>query len=417
MHASVVIPVWNGASVILGCLEALFAHSGDVLLEVICVDNASRDESASLIAARCPNVRLIRQPINLGFAGGANAGIDVAQGDVFVLLNQDTAVNPGWLEALTKALEENPGFGIAGCTILKPDGTVQHAGAMITRPEAYGEHLVDIGDGRPRQVEYVTGAAFAIRRETWNVVGRFDEGYYPVYYEESDYCYRAHRKGIEIVYVPEARVTHMFTSREALIDPIRLHANHYRSRYRFVSKHFDTHEVGEFFEAEYAAVEHERYFAYAVGRAIAARDTLRGLADILERRRSDLGDVLTPVHRRQLQVGFTQILRQSFSISERLSPSWAVELFPGIERRQDANRRPHVSPQWKQNLRQRIYAPSPDHSASVVRQLSWLFVRRPLRFIVDQARLFRMVKQMDLILQEIYRRLHVLEVLTDYDYR
>ncbi|NIV29072.1 MAG: glycosyltransferase, partial [Anaerolineae bacterium] len=84
MEASIVIPVWNGGSVVSDCLDAIYAHCGDELLEVICVDNASRDDSATLIADRFPQVRLIRQPVNLGFAGGVNAGIQMAQGDVFI---------------------------------------------------------------------------------------------------------------------------------------------------------------------------------------------------------------------------------------------------------------------------------------------------------------------------------------------
>ena len=416
MRASVVIPVWNGVSDLPGCLDALYAHSGDGLLEVICVDNASRDESAALITDRYPSVRLLRQPVNLGFAGGVNVGVDAARGDVFVLLNQDTVVNPGWLGALIRALEENPEFGIAGCTILDPDGVVQHTGARITHPEAYGEHLVDVGGDHPRQVEYVTGAAFAIRRGTWDIVGRFDEGYYPVYYEESDYCYRARHKGVEIAYVPGARVTHTFTAGERVSDPITLHANHQRSRYRFVSKHFDSREISEFFEAEQAALENERYFAHAVARAIAARDTLRGLAGILDRRRMDLGDAITSVHRRQLQVGFTQVLRHSLSTSRKLCPSWSMGLSPSITRRQEMGKQSRTFVRWRQSLRQRIYAPPPDRSASFFRKLSWLLIRSPIRFLWDQVRLLRMMRRVDLILPEIYRRLYVLEVLTDYDY-
>lgn len=417
MRASVVIPVWNGSSDLPDCLDALYAHSGDTLLEIICVDNASRDESAALIAERYPNARLMRQPVNLGFAGGVNAGIDVAQGDVFVLVNQDAIVNPGWLAALLRTLEGNPEFGIAGCTVFKSDGTVQHAGAVITHPGAYGEHLVDVGDGRPRRVEYVTGAAFAIRRDTWDVVGRFDEGYYPAYYEEGDYCYRARRKGIETVYVPEARVTHLFSSREAHADLVKHWANQNRSRYRFVIKHFDSEELGAFFEAECAAVQDECYFAQAVGRVIGARDTLRGLADILERRRIDLGDIASPAHQRQLQVGFTQVLREAFKVSEKLSPVWSVGLSSAMDEQQDVDQRRQALGRWRDDLRGRIYAPPPDPSSPAPRRLFWRLAKRPLRFLADQARMVRMVRQMDLILQEIYRRLHVLEVLTDYDYR
>ena len=182
MEMSIIIPVWNGAAVVPDCLDAVYAHSGGALLEVICVDNASRDGSGDLIADAYPQVRLIRQPVNLGFAGGVNAGIEAARGSVFVLLNQDCVVQPGWLDALLHAFQARPECGIAGGTILDQDGVVDHAGAMIRRPDAIGVHLTDVGDGQPRTVEYVTGTVFAIRRQTWDVVGRFDEGFYPAYY-------------------------------------------------------------------------------------------------------------------------------------------------------------------------------------------------------------------------------------------
>lgn len=336
MQASVVIPVWNGASVVADCLEALYAQSGDYLLEVICVDNASRDESAALIAKRYPHTHLMRQAINLGFAGGVNAGIAEARGDVFILLNQDCLVQPRWLAALIQGLESHPEFGIAGCTIFHRDGTLDHAGAIMTRPGAYGEHLTDIGDGRPRRVDYVTGAAFAIRRPTWDRVGRLDEDYYPAYYEECDYCYRARRKGIETAYVPDARVVHLRSSRESQRDPIQHWVNQHRSRYRFVSKHFDSRETGEFFEAELMAAEAESNFDQAVGRAFAARDTLHNLLQIFERRKVDLSDDLLPAHRHQLEVGFSQILRRSISAAENLDASRPVGFLSALEKKWSA---------------------------------------------------------------------------------
>ena len=146
MRASVVIPVWNGASVIVDCLQALYSSSGGELLEVICVDNASSDDSSTQIKKAFPKVRLIQQPINLGFAGGVNAGIDAAQADVFVLLNQDCIVQSDWLSDLLKALLENPQYGIMGCTILNEDDTINHTGAFIQRPDAVGIHITDTNE-------------------------------------------------------------------------------------------------------------------------------------------------------------------------------------------------------------------------------------------------------------------------------
>jgi GT2 family glycosyltransferase len=316
---SVVIPVWNGASVVGDCLAALYAYSGDELLEVICVDNASHDDSAELIAGQYPQAHLICQPVNLGFAGGVNAGMEAAQGEVFCLVNQDCLVAPGCLEALTRALAVRPEIGIAGCTILNADGSLNHTGAAIRRPEAYGDHLAEPGVDEPQKADFVTGAAMAIRRRTWEAVGRFDEGFYPGYYEDADYCYRTRRRGFEVVHVPQARATHLLSSKAWQADLFKHSANQHRARYRFIGKHFDTNELSAFFEAEWASAEEEPYLDQAVGRLLAARDTLRALPDILERRRADLASVLPAAGRRQLQVGLTGVLRRSLATAQKLS--------------------------------------------------------------------------------------------------
>src|SRR5205085_10407030 len=105
---SVIIPAWNGAALLPACLDAL-ARQAPPPLEIIVVDNASSDGTAALLADRYPQVRLLGQTQNLGFAGGCNAGLRAARGDLLVLLNQDTVPEGGWLEALLKAFERQPG--------------------------------------------------------------------------------------------------------------------------------------------------------------------------------------------------------------------------------------------------------------------------------------------------------------------
>lgn len=316
-QVSIIIPLWNGAAVIGRCLDALYATCSDRLAEVICVDNASADDSAARAAAY-PAVRLLRQPVNLGFAGGINAGAAAARGDVFALLNQDCLPQPGWLAALDDALAADPRAGIAGSTIYHAAGALDHAGAMMTRPAAYGVHLTDRGNGAPRPADYVTGAAVAIRRSTWAAIGPLDDGFYPAYYEEADYCYRARRRGIETLYAPAAQVVHLRSSREAERDPLKHWANQHRSRYRFVAKHWTADELTAFFAAETAALAGETAFPQAAGRLLAGRDTLRGLAEILQRRALDLDDDRGPAGHRHLEAGFTAVIRAAFAAAERL---------------------------------------------------------------------------------------------------
>ena len=318
MHASVVIPLWNGAEVIEACIRAIYQQSGPALGEVIVVDNASSDGGAALVTASFPQARLLAQPVNLGFAGGVNAGMAAARHDLFVLVNQDCLVELGWLDALIAGLDADDGYGIAGCTILNADGSVNHAGATLDLPLAYGRHLTEPGADTPRPADYVTGAIFAVRRTTWDAIGAMDEGFYPAYFEETDYCFRARHHGIAVGYVPRARARHLFSSRAWQQDPIRHLANQHQSRYRFVAKHFASGELGTFFVAEAAAIEREPLHFEAVGRLLGARSTLRALPAIVERAEIDRGEKLDAVRRRQLEVGFTHLWRASFAAAQRL---------------------------------------------------------------------------------------------------
>lgn len=255
MKASIVVPVWNGRDYLADCLNAVLEQSdGDI--EVLVVDNGSVDGSADLVARKYPQVRLIRSLSNLGFAGGCNVGLRAAAGDALVLLNQDTQVQPGWLRSLIARLE-SPNVGIVGCKILYPDGmTVQHAGGWIEWPlgiaHHYGQGERDVGQwDAPREVEYVTGAAMAIRRDVLERIGSFDEGFWPGYFEDSDLCFRAREKGFAVWYEPEALVLHVETA--STNDPAKASYRYQRGRLRFVLKHLSPQRfLKEFVPAERA---------------------------------------------------------------------------------------------------------------------------------------------------------------------
>jgi GT2 family glycosyltransferase len=251
--ASVIIPVWNGADDLPACLDALLAQTG-VDFEVIVVDNASTDGSADLVAARYPHVRLLRQEINLGFGGGCNAGLAQAQADVLVLLNQDTEVRPGWLAALVDALAADTTIGIVGSKALYPGGTIQHAGGQVDI-QGNGSHL---GHRQPdhgqfdqhAEVDYVTGASLALRRDLYTAIDGFDEGFGLAYCEDVDLCLRARAAGWRVVYVPDSVLTHKEESRAAAPGPEAL-LRYQRNRLRLVAKHWPQARLdGEFLAAE-----------------------------------------------------------------------------------------------------------------------------------------------------------------------
>lgn len=239
MRASVIIPVWNGMEYLPACIGALLAQDYPDF-EVIVVDNGSTDGSGDWVAERYPQIRLIRNFQNLGFSGGCNMGLRVAQGEVLILLNQDTIVQPGWLPAMVEALRK-PEVGAVGCKLLYPDGrTIQHAGGWIEWPlglaHHYGQGEEDRGQwDEPRPVDYVTGAAVAFRRDVMKQVGLLDEGFWPGYFEDADFCYRVREAGYEIWYVPRGVAIHYETT--TLRNPRVRAQTYHRGRLRFVLKH------------------------------------------------------------------------------------------------------------------------------------------------------------------------------------
>lgn len=237
-RASIVIPVLNGKRFLRACLDALLPQvSSDS--EVIVVDNGSADGSADFVADNYPTVRLIRNKCNLGFGGACNIGLKAGKGDILILLNVDTRVREGWLSTLTEALQKHE-VGVAGCKILYPDGkTIQHAGGWIEWPlglaHHYGQGEQDTGQwDSPQQVEFVTGAAFAFRRDVMEQVGFLDEGFFPIYFEDTDYCFRVREAGYQIHYLPDSILEHFESTS---LTNTTLSMRYQRGRLRFLLKH------------------------------------------------------------------------------------------------------------------------------------------------------------------------------------
>ena len=183
---------------------------------------------------------LIRNQTNLGFSGGNNVGMRAATGNILILINQDTVVHKGWLQALVDTLHDST-VGMVGCKIYNPDGTIQHAGAYLSSGRGNGLHV-----GRDEKdnatfdqmcdVEYVTGACLALSRSTLTAVGFLDEGFNPAYYEDVDWCYRVKQAGLRVVYIPTARLTHHESTSLNVTSYERKTATQY-GRLRFLCKH------------------------------------------------------------------------------------------------------------------------------------------------------------------------------------
>ncbi len=253
MRIATIVLSWNAAYATIACLESLYHQS--IPTEILVVDNASHDEVVASILACHPNVRLIRNQRNLGFAGGMNSGIrallnDSPPPDVLVLLNQDTVLDPTCIEHLVSPMMTDEQVAAVGAKIRYPDGTIQHAGVFLEWPRAIvrhiGWHEPDRGQHDTLQeYEFVTGAAIALRTKAIAAVQMFDEGFTPAYFEDIDLCQRLRKQGWKIVYNPAATLVH----HESLSLPDELQRSCYynRGRLRFIFKHYSLHDLEESF--------------------------------------------------------------------------------------------------------------------------------------------------------------------------
>jgi GT2 family glycosyltransferase/SAM-dependent methyltransferase/glycosyltransferase involved in cell wall biosynthesis len=211
-EVSIVIPVYNNWELTVACLRSLAFDSSAVQYEVIAVDDASTDITHDYLP-RVEGLRVVQMKQNSGFIGAVNAGLNEARGRFVLLLNNDTVVLPGWLDALMRTIEVEENVGVVGAKLVYPDGTLQEAGGIIWRDGSglnYGRggNAEDPSYNFVRDVDYCSGACLLVRKEIFDVLGGLDRRYSPAYYEDTDLAFAARKLGYRVVYQPEARVRH-----------------------------------------------------------------------------------------------------------------------------------------------------------------------------------------------------------------
>ncbi len=213
---AVVVLDWNGGEETLACLDAVFASEA-VRPRVILVDNASRESVIPQARDRYPTIDVVRNDMNLGYAGGNNVGLRIAReaGAMHVLvLNNDAELRPDALRELVAVAQSDDRIAAVGARILRHDDPARLW--MAWGELTYRQSLVRlVGEGAldgpdyvvRRDVPWVSGCALLLTRAGLEQVGLFDEEYF-AYHEEVDWCARARELGLRVVYAPAASVTH-----------------------------------------------------------------------------------------------------------------------------------------------------------------------------------------------------------------
>lgn len=250
---SVVVVSYNSSDFLPACLASLREAPFEPRPEVFVVDNASADGSADLVAARFPEVRLLRNGGNVGYSRAVNQAWREASGDFLLVLNPDIVVRDRALQVLHRHLVDHPEVGLVAPRLLNPDGTLQYSCrrhytlatyALRRTPlrRLFPDHpivrrhlMADWDHAEARDVDWVLGAAMMLRREALGATV-MDERYF-IYFEDVDLCVRLRREGWRVVYEPEAVMLHHHRRASAEGMWNRRKYEHLKSWIKFNLKH------------------------------------------------------------------------------------------------------------------------------------------------------------------------------------
>lgn len=226
---SVVIVNWNTRDMLRNCLRSVYEQTQDISFEVILVDNASSDDSVSMVRAEFPQVLLIANERNRGFAAANNQGFEKARGRYILMLNPDTIVLDQAISKSVRYAENVPEAGVVGCRVLWPDrrrqnscfcfhsvGNIALASLAFFRMHQFfhwrilhPDRYLDRDFSREQDVDVVAGCFFLIPCNVLSQVGTLDEDFF-MYGEEAEFCHRVRRAGLRVRYFPDAQIIHIY---------------------------------------------------------------------------------------------------------------------------------------------------------------------------------------------------------------
>jgi N-acetylglucosaminyl-diphospho-decaprenol L-rhamnosyltransferase len=259
-RCSVIVVTHNSAAVIEGCLHALASQD----CEIVVVDNDSQDDTAAraLAFAKQTPLQLITISHNIGFAGGVNQGVRAAASDVLLILNPDAVAEPGAIDAILTCFLKS-GADAVGGALLGDNGQPEKGFAFRRLPTLTSllfevlllnqmwpgnpvnrrYRCLDTDYSREQEVEQPAGACLAVTRKAWNAVEGMDTSFFPVWFEDVDFCARLLQAGAKIVYCPDARFRHGGAHSVGQLEFRDQQMFWYQNMVRYARKHLSAAQV------------------------------------------------------------------------------------------------------------------------------------------------------------------------------
>ncbi len=218
LDLSIIIVTWNSKNYIGPCLESVYAHPINASFEVLLVDNDSHDDTVAFVRRQFPQVRLIANHANRGFAAANNQAICLSKGNNILLLNPDTVVYPEAVNRMLEFQRKTPDAAVVGPRLLNGSGKVMESYSLFPGPRLLFRGLCTAFSAsfdklearpftKPEVVDWVGGACMLIRRDVLSKVGLLDESFF-IYWEEADLCWRIKERGWKTYYFPQSDVIH-----------------------------------------------------------------------------------------------------------------------------------------------------------------------------------------------------------------
>ncbi len=254
LDVSIIIVNWNAQDLLAKCLRCVESTVKKTTYEIIVIDNASTDGSQEMIQRDFPQVRLIDNAVNAGFATANNQGMKISQGRYDLLLNSDAFVKDETIDEMVAFMDAHPEAGMSGCQLLYEDGRLQPScysfpslstefytalqlDKLFAKNREFGKYLMTYWDFNDvREVDAIMGAFMLVRKTAIAQVGMMDDSFF-MYSEEMDWCFRFKKNGWKTLYNPNVQAVHLWGGSSKRMK-VEMFLQLYRSKVKFFRKNY-----------------------------------------------------------------------------------------------------------------------------------------------------------------------------------